>query len=267
MRERYHETVERLDAVASLRALLTNLIDYAGLYPPAALPLDQVTANYERYLATPESWMLNRLVVPAARLGEIHPRPGWRITLLADEDAPALPAAVETNETKSANKFSRPVYRELPLSAIDDGYAKVRTGALTPDGIPSASELADFLLEATARRLPFKATAGLHHPIRAERALTYAPDSPCAMMHGFVNVFSAAAFAWHGADRALILDLLNETEARSFAFADVGFRWHGHSLSTEQLASTRREFAHSFGSCSFEDPVADLRALGWLHND
>src|ERR1039457_3898350 len=51
----------------SLRALLVNLIDYAGLYPPAGLALPAVLENYETYLASPESWMLNRLVLPAAK--------------------------------------------------------------------------------------------------------------------------------------------------------------------------------------------------------
>jgi hypothetical protein len=251
--------------------MLANLIDYAGLYPPAALTLDQVVANYERYLVSPECWMQNRLVLPASRLGEVRPGVNWRITLLADlpgdAEPPSLPAAVETIETKSSRSFSLPVYRELPLSAIQDGFAKVRTGALTPGAIPSASDLADFLVEAAARRLPVKATAGLHHPLRAERALTYEPDSPRAVMHGFLNVFTAAAFAWHGADRSLILDLLHATDAHAFQFTETGLSWCGQSLATEQIGTARREFAHSFGSCSFEEPVEDLRLLGWLTND
>ena len=39
---------------------------------------------------------------------------------------------------------------------------------------------------------------GLHHPVRGEYPLTYAPDAPRGVMHGFLNVFLAAAFVWHG---------------------------------------------------------------------
>src|SRR5262245_17845898 len=58
---------------ASLRALLAGVIDYAGLFPPAKLPLDQAVRNYARYRAEPDAWMLGRFVIPAARLAELHP--------------------------------------------------------------------------------------------------------------------------------------------------------------------------------------------------
>ena len=91
----------------SLRALLAHLIDYAGLYPPAALPLPEVLENYETYLALPESWMLNRLVLPAAKLPEVRLRDHWRITLLVDGEPGPLPAQVETLETKLQRIGSR----------------------------------------------------------------------------------------------------------------------------------------------------------------
>jgi len=114
-------------AAASLRTLLANLIDYAGLYPPAALPLAEVLENYERYRASAESWMLNRLVLPAANLAEAAPRPGWRITLLVEDEPAHLPPQVETFEMKTARRLSRPAYCEAALDAIPQGaFAKVR---------------------------------------------------------------------------------------------------------------------------------------------
>jgi hypothetical protein len=241
------------------------MVDYAGLYPPAALPLAQTAANYDRYRALPESWMLNRLVLPAAKLGEAAPRAGWRITLLVDGEPGALPAEVETLETKQPRRLSLPTYCEAPLESITDGaFAKVRTGGLKPEAIPGAEEIADFLFRAAERRLPFKATAGLHHPLRSERALTYETGSPCAVMHGFLNVFTAAALAWNGADRATLLGVLQETDARAFEFGESAMRWRGRTIETDRIAAARRDFAHSFGSCSFEEPVADLRELGLL---
>src|SRR5262249_34701273 len=56
---------------ASLRALLAGAIDYAGLFPPAQLPLEEAFANYLEYRRSPESWMLGRFVIPAARLAEL----------------------------------------------------------------------------------------------------------------------------------------------------------------------------------------------------
>src|ERR1017187_7310199 len=124
----------------SLRALLVNLIDYAGLYPPAGLALPAVLENYETYLASPESWMLNRLV---------------------------LPVQVETLETRLPHRLSLPAYCEAPVGGIQGGFVKVRTGGLTPETIPASEALDDFLCEAASSRVAFKATAVLHHPIRS----------------------------------------------------------------------------------------------------
>jgi len=247
-----------------LEALLTHLIDYAGLYPPAALGLPAVIENYERYLNSRDSWILNRLVLPAARLNELALAPDWRITLLVDSEPGRLPPQIETLETKSAERFSLPTYCEVPLDQITDAYAKVRTGGLTPEAIPSSAVMAEFLHQAAARRTAFKATAGLHHPIRASHALTYASDSPCATMHGFVNVFAAAALAWQGMDVETLTAMLDEPDSARFQFDDDHLRWRRFALSTEQILAARRDFAHSFGSCSFEEPLQDLRNLGWL---
>ena len=249
---------------ASLRALLTHLIDYAGLYPPAALPFTDVAARYEAYAASPVGWMLNRLVLPAARLSDV--RPSWRVSLLVDSSPGPLPSAVEALETKLTRRFVLPTYCEAPLDAIPygDAFAKIRTGGLTPDAIPTPESLAEFIFDAARRPVPFKATAGLHHAVRAERSLTYAADSPRAMMHGFLNVFIAAAFAWCGADYSQLVAIVAETDPRAFEFHDAELRWRGNIVSTQQVAFAREAFAHSFGSCSFEEPVADLRQLGLL---
>ncbi len=58
---------------ASLRALLTGLIDYAGLFPPARLPLDQAIRNYARYRQEDDAWMLGRFIIPTSRLEDLEP--------------------------------------------------------------------------------------------------------------------------------------------------------------------------------------------------
>jgi hypothetical protein len=223
--------------------------------------------HYQSYAASPEGWILNRLVLPAARLAEASLSSDWRITLLVEDEPGALPPQVETLETRLPRRLSLPTYCEIPIGQAPwpaASFAKIRTGGVTPEAIPSCDRLADFLCQAAARRLPFKATAGLHHPIRALRRLTYAADSPSAIMHGFLNVFAAAAFAWHAMAREQILDVLNESDPHAFQFPDAGLRWRGQSLTTGQIRVARRDFAHSFGSCSFEEPLSDLRDLGLL---
>ena len=248
----------------SLRALLSNLVDYAGLYPPAGLPLDEVLARYRRYRASEERWMLNRLVLPASRLADVRPEQDWRITLLVESDPGPLPPQVETLESKHATSFRLPAYSEAPLEQITTVFAKIRTGGLTPDSVPSSPQVAEFLHVAGARRIPFKATAGLHHPIRAEYPLTYAPDSPRAVMHGFLNVFIAAVFAWQGSPAFLLTEILEERDPRAFDFRDHELLWRGRAITTSHIKAARLEFAHSFGSCSFEEPAAGLRDLGLL---
>ena len=89
----------------SLRALLANVVDYAGLYPPASLPLPEVVANYERYRGRREAWMLNRLVLPMEKLGAVALGEKWRVTLLVDREPGPLPAQVETPRRKMESGF------------------------------------------------------------------------------------------------------------------------------------------------------------------
>jgi hypothetical protein len=83
-------------------------------------------------------------------------------------------------------------------------------------------------------------------------------------MHGFINVFAAAAFAWNRNTDHVIVDILDETDPQAFQFTDEVLRWRDQCLSTGQVELARRDLAHSFGSCSFDEPVDDLRRLGWL---
>jgi hypothetical protein len=152
----------------------------------------------------------------------------------------------------------------LPVLGERRARAKVRTGGVVPGAIPTVSGLARFIAACAAAKVPFKATAGLHHLIRAERALTYAPDSPRAVMHGFLNVFAAAAFARAGASSAELEAVLAEEDASAFHLDDEALAWRQLRVATDSITATRAGFATSFGSCSFAEPVADLVALGIL---
>ena len=142
--------------------------------------------------------------------------------------------------------------------------AKARTGGLSADAFPSPELLARFISACARLTVPFKVTAGLHHPVRGEQRLTYDAGSAHATMFGFLNVFVAAAFALAGADQATLAQLLDERDASAFAIERSSLRWRGRSLTDAQLEASRRELAIGFGSCSFREPVADLQQLGLL---
>ena len=142
--------------------------------------------------------------------------------------------------------------------------AKVRTGGETANLFPSIENLARFLAACANAKLCFKATAGLHYPIRAAHRFTYEPDSPSGTMHGFVNVFLAASFMLYGMDASAATALLIEESGAAFRFPDHGVTWHNEILSNAQLLRARQSFCLSFGSCSFEEPVDDLRVLQLL---
>jgi hypothetical protein len=221
-------------ASETIRILMSGLIDYAGLFPPAALDMAAATRNYAAYREGEYAWMLGRFVVPAVRRGDVDP--SW-------------PLAVLENTPRKMEIVGDGTYVEVPLDADPatlGARAKIRLGG---DTIPETAAVAGFLRRCSAARVPFKATAGLHHPLR---------NPP---MHGFVNLFLGAALAWRGDES---LATLEERSAVAFRFSDDAAEWRGHRVTAEELRDVREQFAISFGSCSFEEPIADLKALGWL---
>jgi hypothetical protein len=152
----------------------------------------------------------------------------------------------------------------LPRIADNRCAAKVRTGGLTADRIPASATLAAFIAACHERRLPFKATAGLHHPVRASYPLTYEAGSACATMHGFVNLLAAAALLHAGhVDETGVAAVLDESDPSAFRPERDSLWWRDLAVTAEDLASCRRQLFRSVGSCSFDEPVAELRELGW----
>lgn len=167
------------------------------------------------------------------------------------------------------------VYFEIPVAADPEplvaelarggARAKIRTGGVTPDAFPAASDVVRFMRRCNDARVPFKATAGLHHPLRGDHRLTYAPNSACATMYGYLNVFLAAAFMRAGEDDDCATRLLLESDASALAFDDGCASYRGARLTIAQLRAARA-FAISFGSCSFREPVDELAALHLTDN-
>jgi len=308
----------------ALTELLTGLVDFAGLFPPAAMDMASAVRAYAGYRSGPSAGYLGAFVVPATRLDEFAGEvagvggvragePPWPVSVLAGEPADAdieralrferpagpgpglqvvsIEAKVQSAETVGRISAAVPeavgVAFEIPLSLAREERAavlaavkaagrtaKLRTGGVTAEAIPPTSGVAEFIWDCARAGVAFKATAGLHHPVRAEQALTYAPDSPRAVMHGFVNVFLAAAAAWAllydeaawsaAEPPAAVAGILEERDASAFVAEAGAIRWRRVVIPAADIARARGALARSFGSCSFEEPMTDLQALGWL---
>lgn len=149
--------------------------------------------------------------------------------------------------------------------ALNGQRAKIRTGGITTDAFPSSNQVLRFVRTCLAANVPFKATAGLHHPIRCFKPLTYENNAPKGTMHGFLNLFMATAFTIEGYRDALLEDVMEEEFAEVFRFGDQSATWRDdHLLTLHQIETLRKIGIQSFGSCSFEEPIADLQALGIL---
>jgi hypothetical protein len=325
--------------VGSLQALLPGIIDYAGLFPPAQLPLDQAIRNYARYRREPESWMLSRFICPAAKLTELTPliteldlsktllisalcvskQDDLTAMLLADLDGVRNfwtvnqgRAAVDVLELKlpfwvgaSDRDFHTrdtprhiatllETHAKLPVAAYHEiswppawravvltyvaalandnhfGVAekrrhsrpagfKLRSGGLEAAAFPSSEQIAFAIAACRDVRVPLKFTAGLHHPIRHFDAGVQ------TKMHGFINVFVAGVLAHaRGLKAEQLQPIIEDEDAEHFNFTDDGLRWQEHQATTGEIVEARKNLVTSFGSCSFDEPRDDLRALGWL---
>lgn len=321
----------------SLRALLADVIDYAGLFPPARLPLEPAIRNFAAYRASADRWMLARFVIPAAQLAalatwvdDLFPvgsaarfcvlvgggqsvdefgqmlradveamakfvqRHGDRVSIgtlevrlpadvagVVQAPAAALGEYVEaiggSQLSEIAAFFEVPAHPEwenaaratiatLRAPAAGAVHAprlgfKLRTGGIAADAFPSVERVAQTIVDCRNAGIPLKFTAGLHHPLRSYRGEVQ------THMHGFINVLVACVMAQlYSLDPLSADDLctaLRCEDPRAFEFHDDGLVFNQHPANLTQIATTRREFAISFGSCSFDEPREDLTALGW----
>lgn len=356
----------------SVLALLTHVIDYAGLFPPARLDMPDAALAYGEHRASPFAWMLGRFICPAARLGELERQldllapvgaTPLRVSLLGGggEDAdtflcgldgelkaarefvqraagrvaidvietrwpPAVLASCDAAETHtlagmaaeriaaSAARLSpadagkgaavasdgggdfaqasagvvRPFFEaglseawrsEIPEfvlgladhnggaveSACGSAGLKLRTGGVEARMFPSCEQVAFVVAECCRHGLAFKATAGLHHPIR------HYNESVGTRMHGFLNLFGGAALLYAAKQpgssafgESELREMLEDESRDGIAFHADGIAWRGHWAPLERIAFARALLATSFGSCSFDEPVEDLKQLGLL---
>ncbi len=304
--------------LASLKTLVSAIVDYAGLFPPAKLDLRSSMQHYAQSAATPDCWMLSRFVLPAARLEELYtivpelPLSQWSLSLVVKNleeveqafalqtdrltlknASPSVKIAALEFTPRSPSEISALInqlppdldaFFEIPLdSSFTDSIAvlqgtaasaKVRTGGLTEAAFPISKQLAEWICACAQANVPFKATAGLHHPFPGTYRLTYEPDSPTARMHGFMNVAVAAAFAYSQAiDQEEVIQLLeinsfSDALSDALQFENDTLIWNNdrekRQLDLSEIQKSRQRFFRSFGSCSFQEPIDDLKKLNLI---
>jgi hypothetical protein len=184
------------------------------------------------------------------------------LELKADSSA-SIDAGMEVISDDLYPFFEIPIQRDpsgmIEMLAEVEAGAKVRTGGPTADLYPTPSDLARFICACAEAGVPFKATAGMHHPLR------HFSDAVKADEHGFLNVFVAACLAQTNAlGPADVQAVLEETSIEAFTIDDDGISWNGQQVESASIEDVRAEFALSFGSCSFDEPREALRALGLL---
>ncbi len=293
----------------SVRTLLAEIIDYAGLFPPSNVSMPEAVINYATYRNSNYHWMLGRFVVPVARLDEflesardfisMDPGRSWHLSVLAGEDiyetirqiddfnarnAPVIVcdtlevhASTESKIINTVNALPPKLttYFEIPNDerlpdlvaavALNGQCAKIRTGGVTPEAFPPVRAIIRFIRTCLAANVPFKATAGLHHPLRCYKPLTYDANAPEGIMNGFLNLFLATAFARYGFKPSLLEEILEDEFEESYEFDETGVWWRKeHFLNNSQLKRVRGQNIISFGSCSFTEPIEDLQELGLL---
>lgn len=309
-----------------LRAFADGLIDYAGLFPPAALTLDAALDEFAASRRDDAAWMLARFIARSsdlpgitARLDRLGDFPMTRFVVLGrgadaaagfapalDDDLAAIAAfrsahgvraAVDGFEVRlppdtfgSASDlasllggaaarltsagllpfFEVPAgagFRDRAAAAIG-GLAglpplragfKLRCGGTVAAAFPSIDDVAFTVAAVAAAGVPFKATAGLHHPVRRfDPALG-------VTMHGFFNVFGAGLLAVaHRLDEGAVRPIVAEDDSRAFTFDDERFAWRDLAVDVDRIRRIRRDLFAGFGSCSFAEPKDDLAGLGLL---
>lgn len=279
--------------------LLRGLLDDASLFPPASLTMPAAVAAHRRHQDAWYNSLCGPFVCAETRLADLRtaltaancaaielslvvtggavpdaldavaadPRLRLRaVEVPAAKDGDPADAVTAVVEALDAAPLAAAAgYVEIPLRAVADpataghllaivdnhGYRpKLRTGGVTAEAFPDEATLASCLTAVIDRRTPFKCTAGLHHAVRHTAAGTGFEH------HGFLNVLLAVAAASRGDSTPHIAGLLAERDPATVAARIT-------ELDDDAIADGRYLFV-SLGTCSTDEPVADLVALGLL---
>lgn len=321
---------ENKKPAASLKHFTNKLIDYAGLFPPASLSLAQAFHNFVFYMQGEYKWMLNKFIIPAAKLGELTELMKdmkiagtvpfsvlgtggdtiEKFTSNLDTDLKSITDFISANGKivsvdafevrlpkellaqednddmldlmiEVSDKLEKTVGKEVPVffeAALDETYEsiivrvvesiaslnkncgyKLRTGGVEPAAFPEAQVIAFAIMSCCEFGVAMKCTAGLHHPVR------HFNEEVKSYMHGFLNIFGAGILAAvSDFDEEELLEIINDEDPYEFIFKESGFEWNETEVPNEEINEAREKFMISYGSCSFDEPIDDLKTLELL---
>lgn len=321
----------------SVKSFMYELIDYAGLFPPAKLPLETAIHNYATYIQERYQWILSRFIIPASQIRQLQEFKGLfskanplrlSVLLKVKKTASEFYSSLQ-HELKEINWFLQEfgdmgrveaIELKVPLEVLQrgrtavldfvtttrlrldasvtgnyvtffeapfneswnrffldliialsqdnetfepnhyqNGSLKIRTGGPTADLFPDTYQIAEVIQAAIQADVPLKATAGLHHPFRRF------DESVQTTMHGFLNVFGACILGKKfKLARQLLIEIINEEDPQMLRFDDNGITWNDFNATSDEIALYRQQFAIGYGSCSFDEPIEDLKALNLL---
>lgn len=186
--------------------------------------------------------------------------PGAAVAGMADAlGAAGLGAVLPCLEVPFGGQWDEQVPAVVAMIGDVGASAKIRCGGPSPGDFPAPGQLARFVAACRDAEVSFKATAGLHHPVRRPDPVTG------ATMHGFLNLGAAAVAACaRGATEERLTEILEETDPAAFRLDETGCGWREHIAGGAEVAAVREALFLSYGSCSFSEPVVDLVALGVL---
>jgi hypothetical protein len=162
-------------------------------------------------------------------------------------------------EVNMSGDWSAAVPTQLQAISEAAAGAKIRCGGLGIEDFPSPDQVATFIALSAQSRIPFKATAGLHHPLR------HWDCDPGVKRHGFLNITGASVLAQSlSVDIAELTEVVAEEDPDAFELTELVFRWRHRAVTVAEIQQARTGLMLGYGSCSFTEPVADLVELGML---
>ncbi|WP_210424389.1 hypothetical protein [Gephyromycinifex aptenodytis] len=283
--------------MTSIPAVLRGLCDDAAIFPPGNKPLVHAVPDHILHHRSDYAALVGPFIISAAKLVELPPLlsglprtslavsvtvpspqeaqavitsaallPPLRLagleiavpdSMSAEDVIPALGQALAGVDVEGGGLG---VYVEIPrdhrrsklidLLAGTPYRAKFRTGGIRADLYPSENELAGAIQAVVRAGIAFKATAGLHHAVRNTE-----PEHRFEQ-HGFLNVMLATDAAAQGAERSEIAELLGERNGPTLAE-------RLRALPTARAERLRASF-RSYGTCSIDEPLAELLELGLI---
>jgi hypothetical protein len=261
---------------------MRRILDYAGMFPPAKLPLADALENFQAYQNHKHADYLSRFVIPLEQVPELPSSTPLPLTVLMkpaeinvslkELEADSIEVTWdEVSLTLLESSFFGKIFIELDwrkpyerqmamLSGRSPRFGvKLRTGGVTPESIPPSKAIAEFLLSAAQYKLPLKATAGLHVPVPNDN-----PEIG-ARMHGFLNFFCAGFLAYGGrGDHEAITNVLEDFSYEDFSFGEQSMRCGNFEFTKQEIEQLRSQWLLSFGSCSFLEPIEHLTERGLI---